>query len=50
MGGLVAAVVQLTSGADLERNLARSGELVRDAARMGARLVVLPENFAFLGE
>jgi deaminated glutathione amidase len=50
MVGLVAAVVQLTSGADLERNLARCSELIADAGKMGARLVVLPENFAFMGE
>lgn len=50
MGGIVAGVVQLTSGAALARNLDRCRALVEDAAAMGARLVVLPENFAFLGE
>jgi deaminated glutathione amidase len=45
----LAAVVQLTSIADPGRNLARIGELVGAAADRGARLVVLPENFAFMG-
>ncbi|MCU1277605.1 MAG: carbon-nitrogen family hydrolase [bacterium] len=50
MAGLLAGVVQVTSGADLEHNLARCSELVESAVKMGAKLVVLPENFAFLGE
>jgi predicted amidohydrolase len=50
MARLVAGVIQLTSGADLERNLLRCRELIEDAAEMGAELIVLPENFAFLGE
>jgi deaminated glutathione amidase len=48
-GELCAAVVQLCSREDVEENLARAGALVREAARRGATLVVLPENFAFLG-
>jgi nitrilase len=39
----------MTSGRDVERNLAEAGRLVELAAREGARLVVLPENFSFLG-
>jgi predicted amidohydrolase len=50
MASVLAAVVQVTSGADLERNLDRCRSLVGEAAKMGAQLVVLPENFAFLGE
>ena len=50
MERFVAAVVQLTSIGDRERNLARVAELVGEAASRGARLVVLPENFAFLGK
>jgi predicted amidohydrolase len=50
MAGLLAGVVQLTSSADVEHNLERCCALVKDAVAMGARLVVLPENFAFLGE
>ncbi len=43
-----AAVVQMTSTADVERNLASAESLVRRAASLGARFVSLPENFAFL--
>jgi predicted amidohydrolase len=45
---VIAAVVQMTSGADVARNLARAGELVAKAARAGAELVALPENFALM--
>jgi deaminated glutathione amidase len=45
---VVAAVVQMTSTTDVERNLAAAEELVERAARRGAQLVGLPENFAFL--
>jgi predicted amidohydrolase len=43
-----AAAVQMTSTADVERNLATAERLVGDAAARGAQLVGLPENFAFL--
>jgi len=45
----LAAAVQMSSGADRARNLARAAELAGDAARRGARLVVLPEVFAWRG-
>jgi predicted amidohydrolase len=45
---VTAAVVQMTSTADVERNLSSAEELVRRAASHGARFVGLPENFAFL--
>ncbi len=45
---VTAAVVQMTSTADVERNLASAESLVRRAASLGARFVSLPENFAFL--
>jgi len=41
--------VQLTSTADRARNLDTALRLVNQAADMGARLVALPENFAFMG-
>lgn len=41
------AVVQLNSQDDLEQNLAQCRKLTEQAALRGARLVVLPENFAF---
>jgi len=44
----LAAVVQMTSTGDSERNLESAERLVREAALRGARLVGLPENFAFL--
>lgn len=43
------AAVQLNSQADVARNLERARELVKRAARRGAELVLLPENFAFFG-
>ncbi len=47
---LTAAVVQLSSQADVAANRARVRHWVAEAARAGARLVALPENFAFMGE
>ena len=46
---MLAAVVQLTSTPDVEKNLATTERLVRDAALRGAKLVVVPENFSHLG-
>ncbi|MBN1239828.1 MAG: carbon-nitrogen hydrolase family protein [Gammaproteobacteria bacterium] len=44
-----AAAIQMTSGRDVERNLADARELIAQAAEQGAELIVLPENFSFLG-
>src|SRR5688572_21542740 len=44
-----AAAVQMTSTRDVAANLREAGRLVAEAARQGAKLVVLPENFSFLG-
>jgi predicted amidohydrolase len=49
MERFVAAVAQLASGADRAANLRRAAELVRAAAARGARLVALPEVFAWRG-
>ncbi|MBK9264058.1 MAG: carbon-nitrogen hydrolase family protein [Polyangiaceae bacterium] len=46
---IVAAAVQMNSQADVARNLDRAEVLVAEAARQGARIVLLPENFAFMG-
>jgi deaminated glutathione amidase len=45
---VLAAVVQMTSTADVERNFATAESLVERSAARGARLVGLPENFAYL--
>ncbi|MDB4942486.1 MAG: Aliphatic amidase AmiE [Labilithrix sp.] len=44
------AVIQLSSQEEVARNLASMRALVLEAGRAGAELVVLPENFAFMGE
>ena len=46
---LLAAVVQMNSGADRAANCAAAGDLIAQAAGRGARLVVLPELFNCLG-
>jgi predicted amidohydrolase len=43
-----AAVVQMTSTTEVERNLSTAEALVEQAASRGATFVGLPENFAFL--
>ncbi len=47
---VVAAVVQLSSQADVEDNLKRAAGWIAEAASAGARVVALPENFSFMGE
>jgi deaminated glutathione amidase len=44
-----AAAVQLSSQADVGANLQRCGQLVAEAAGLGAEVILLPENFAYLG-
>lgn len=43
------AAIQMVSGIDRDRNLARVEHLVAEAARAGATLVLLPENVAQMG-
>jgi len=43
------AAVQMTTGPNVSANLQEAERLVRKAADAGAALVVLPENFAFMG-
>jgi len=43
------AAVQMNSGPAVAANLQSAGELIAEAAGRGARLVALPENFAFMG-
>lgn len=43
------ACIQMTSTDDLSRNLFDAKELIKEAASQGAKLIVLPENFALMG-
>ena len=43
------AAIQMTSGPDVSANLEEAGGLLEEASKAGARLAVLPENFAFMG-
>src|SRR5580704_8089737 len=43
------AAVQMTSGPEVAANLENAGALLEQAARSGARIAVLPENFSFMG-
>src|SRR5687768_6521625 len=45
----LAAVVQLTTTSDAEGSIRAAEGLIDEAARRGARLVVLPENVSFMG-
>ena len=44
------AAIQMASGPNINSNLIETGRLIKEAAKAGARLVVLPENFCFLGQ
>jgi predicted amidohydrolase len=44
------AAIQMTSGKDVDKNLTIAGNLIREAAELGAKLVVLPEMFPVFGE
>ena len=43
------AAIQMTSSADVDRNLAVADGLLRQGHARGARVAALPENFAFMG-
>ena len=43
------AAIQLASGSNVSANLLETERLAEAAAKQGAELVVLPENFAFMG-
>ena len=45
----LAAVIQMTSGTDVQRNLDAAEVLLQQAAAQGAALAVLPENFVLMG-
>ena len=44
------AAVQMATGPNVSANLLETERLVAEAAECGAGLVVLPENFAFMGK
>jgi predicted amidohydrolase len=46
---IVFSAIQMTSQDDVDANLARVAVLVEQAAAHGAGVVVLPENFAYMG-
>jgi nitrilase len=43
------AAIQMASGPNVNANLLEAGRLITQAAKAGAGLVVLPENFAIMG-
>src|SRR5580658_6954391 len=43
------AALQMTSGPEVGANLAQAAALLEEAARRGALLAALPENFSFMG-
>jgi nitrilase len=43
------AAIQLASGSNVSANLLEAERLAERAAKQGAELIVLPENFAFMG-
>jgi len=43
------AAIQMTSGPEVQENLAQARTHLESAARQGAALAALPENFAFMG-
>jgi predicted amidohydrolase len=45
----IAAVVQMNSAADVATNLSAARVLLERAAKQGARIAALPENFAIMG-
>ena len=49
IAGLRIAAVQMNSENDVAENLRDVAVRVREAASLGAKVVVLPENFAFMG-
>jgi deaminated glutathione amidase len=49
MKDVIVAAIQMNSTADVAVNLAAARDLLEESAGKGARLAVLPENFAFMG-
>lgn len=49
MTKLICAAIQMASSPNVGANLLEAGRLIEKAASQGARLAVLPENFALMG-
>ena len=49
MTDFLVAALQITSTSNVEENFTEAEEQIELAARRGAELIGLPENFAFLG-
>ena len=49
MTDFLVAALQITSTSNVEANFTEAEEQIELAARRGAELIGLPENFAFLG-
>jgi nitrilase len=43
------AAIQMASSPNVGSNLLEAGKLIAEAATAGAKLIVLPENFAIMG-
>ena len=43
------AAIQLASGSNVSANLLETARLTEAAVKQGAQMIVLPENFAFIG-
>jgi len=43
------AVIQMTSSAEVQQNLQTAAKLINEAVKQKAQLIVLPENFGFMG-
>src|SRR5512140_1015515 len=50
MDEVIVGAVQLSSQAEVGENLGRVAARVGEAAQRGAKIVLLPENFAYLGD
>jgi len=46
---ILASCIQLTAGDDLQSNLNRAALLIEEAVTAGCQLLLLPENFSFMG-
>ena len=44
------AAIQMNSGSDIEKNLTLASKLLENAAAVGSRVTVLPENFAMMAK